>query len=162
MKVNDILSAICSYFNGENLLGSVKLLKAMQNAPSYVRNYIAVKVESVEQDGDNPLQTPTNQEERDLNFLQVASISFIEVEGDGDALRTLRNLLQTKEFREYADGKGFSVWDWESIISVETFDGEFIVKQWRFTARFNFVDENIKTTTAKILSVSEIELNEGE
>jgi hypothetical protein len=162
MKVNDILSAICSYFNGKNLLGDAKLLKAMQNAPSDVRNYIAVKVESVEQDGDNPLQTPTKQEERDLNFLQVASISFIEIEGDGDALRSLRNHLQTKEFREYADGKGFSVWDWESIISVETFDGEFIVKQWRFTARFNFVDENIKTTTAKILGVSEIELNEGE
>lgn len=162
MKVNDILSAICSYFNGKNLLGDVKLLKAMQNAPSDVRNYIAVKVESVDQDGGNPLQTPTQQEEIDLNYLQVASISFIEVEGDGDALRSLRNHLQTKEFREYADGKGFSIWDWESIISVETFDGEFIVKQWRFTARFNFVDENIKTTTAKILSVSEIELNEGE
>jgi len=86
-------------------------------------------------------------------FQQVATVSFTEVEGDGEALRIVRNLVQRKHFRDSAGVEaGFSVWDFGSIIPVDTFDGEFIVRQWRFTMRVNFADE-ITEDVPKIESV---------
>jgi hypothetical protein len=91
-------------------------------------------------------------------FQQVATVSFTEVEGDGEALRTVRNLIQRKDFRDKAGAEaGFSVWDFGSIIPVDTFDGEFIVRQWRFTMRVNFADE-ITEDVPKIESVEPLTL----
>ena len=67
-------------------------------------------------------------------------------------------LMQCREFLEsVAWPAGFTVWDFTDIISVDTFDGEFFVRQWRFTLRANFEDlknENVP----KIESVEPLEL----
>ena len=91
-------------------------------------------------------------------FEQVATVAFTEVEGDGDNIRRVRNEIQCREFLEsVAWPAGFTVWDFTDIISVDTFDGEFFVRQWRFTLRANFEDlknENVP----KIESVEPLEL----
>ena len=99
-----------------------------------------VRIEQVEQHGSEMQPPPGNNAV--FAFQQVATVAFTEVEGDGEALRMVRNLIQRKDFRDTAGFEaGFSVWDFTSIIPVDTFDGEFYVRQWRFTMRVNFADE---------------------
>ena len=151
----DIRGEICKYFNEHQLL-DCPFIQAPSNSPAPVGKYVAVKVEDVEQYGSEMQPPPGNNAK--FAFQQVATISFTEVEGDGEALRMVRNLVQRKGFRDAA-GKtaGFSVWDFGNIIPVETFDGEFVVRQWRFTMRVNFADE-ITENVPKIESVEPVTL----
>lgn len=151
----DIRGEICKYFNEHQLL-DCPFIQAPSNAPAPVGKYVAVKVEDVEQYGSEMQPPPGNNAK--FAFQQVATISFTEVEGDGEALRMVRNLVQRKGFRDTA-GKaaGFSVWNFGNIIPVETFDGEFVVRQWRFTMRVNFADE-ITENVPKIESVEPLTL----
>lgn len=135
----DIRAEICKYFN-ENELLDCPFIQAPSNHPAPVGKYVAVKVEEVEQHGSE-MQPPPG-DNATFAFQQVATISFTEVEGDGEALRMVRNLVQRKDFRDNAGASaGFTVWDFGNIIAVDTFDGEFLVRQWRFTMRVNFADE---------------------
>lgn len=134
-----IKGAICEYFNTHTLIDCM-FVKSPSNAPAPVGKYVAVRVEGVEQHGSE-MQPPPG-EGATFAFQQVATIAFIEVEGDGETLRMVRNLIQRKDFRDKAGSEaGFSVWDFTSIIPVDTFDGEFYVRQWRFTMRVNFADK---------------------
>ncbi|SHL04930.1 hypothetical protein [Fibrobacter sp. UWH4] len=137
--VEDIKGAICHYFN-EHQLMDCPFVKAPSNIPAPVGKYIAVRVEQVEQHGSE-MQPPPGDNAR-FAFEQVATVAFIEVEGDGETLRMVRNLVQRKDFRDSAVAEGgFAVWDFTSILPIDTFDGEFVVRQWRFTMRVNFADE---------------------
>lgn len=151
----DIRGEICKYFNEHQLL-DCPFIQSPSNAPAPVGKYVAVKVEDIEQHGSEMQPPPGN--DATFAFQQVATISFTEVEGDGEALRMVRNLVQRKGFRDTA-GKtaGFSVWNFGNIIPVETFDGEFVVRQWRFTMRVNFADEIIEDVP-KIESVEPLTL----
>lgn len=134
-----IKGSICEYFNNHELL-DCQFIKAPSNDPAPVGKYIAVRIEQVEQHGSEMQPPPGNNAV--FAFQQVATVAFTEVEGDGEALRMVRNLIQRKDFRDTAGVEaGFSVWDFTSIIPVDTFDGEFYVRQWRFTMRVNFADE---------------------
>ena len=136
-----IKGSIVEYFNEHTLL-DCPFVKAPSTLPAPVGTYVAVRVEQVEQYGSE-MQPPPGSNVK-FAFQQVATISFTEVEGDGEALRMVRNLIQRKDFRDTAGAEaGFSVWDFTSILPIDTFDGEFIVRQWRFTMRVNFADEII-------------------
>lgn len=150
-----IKGSIVEYFNTHALL-DCPFIKAPSNLPAPVGKYVAVRVEQVEQHGSEMQPSPgTN---KTFAFQQVATIAFTEVEGDGEALRMVRNLIQRKDFRDTAGTEAnFSVWDFTSILPVDTFDGEFIVRQWRFTMRVNFADEIIESVP-KIESVEPLTL----
>ena len=153
--VENIKGEICKYFNEHALLGC-PFVKSPSNYPAPVGTYVAVRVEDVEQHGSE-MQPPPGSNVK-FAFQQVATVSFTEVEGDGEALRVVRNLVQRKDFRDSAGASaGFAVWDFGSIIPVDTFDGEFIVRQWRFTMRVNFADE-ITEDVPKIESVEPLTL----
>lgn len=156
MNVREIVSAICRYFNGREEFSGCPFIQSPSNAPAPKENYIAVSVESVEQHGSE--MRPAPGEGVASGFEQVATVAFTEVEGDGDNIRRVRNEMQCREFLEsVAWPAGFTVWDFTDIISVDTFDGEFFVRQWRFTLRANFEDmknENVP----KIESVEPLEL----
>lgn len=137
--VERIKGSIVEYFNDHALL-DCPFIKAPSNLPAPIGKYVAVRIENVEQHGSE-MQPPPGAGVK-FAFQQVATVAFIEVEGDGESLRMVRNLVQRKDFRDKAGAEaGFSVWDFGSITPVDTFDGEFIVRQWRFTMRVNFADE---------------------
>lgn len=137
--VERIKGSICSYFN-ENPLLDCPFIKAPSNRPAPVGTYVAVRIEQVEQHGSE--MQPAPGENAKFAFQQVATVTFVEVEGDGEALRMVRNLIQRKGFRDTAGAEaGFTVWDFTSILPVDTYDGEFLVRQWRFSMRVNFADE---------------------
>lgn len=140
--VERIKGSIVEYFNEHPLL-DCEFMKAPSNRPAPIGTYVAVRIEQVEQHGSE-MQPPPGANAK-FAFQQVATVSFTEVEGDGEALRMVRNLIQRKDFRDKACAEaGFSVWDFTSILPIDTFDGEFVVRQWRFTMRVNFADEIIE------------------
>lgn len=153
--VERIKGSIVEYFNTHQLL-DCPFFKAPSNHPAPIGKYVAVRVEQVEQHGSE-MQPPPGTNAK-FAFQQVATVSFTEVEGDGEALRMVRNLIQRKDFRDTAGAEAeFSVWDFTSIIPVDTFDGKFFVRQWRFTMRVNFADE-ITEDVPKIESVEPLTL----
>lgn len=139
MKIDDIKGAICTYFNGMELFCDCPFVKSPSNKPAPVGNYIAVSISDVQQVGGE--MKPGGPGEGKSRFSQHATVVLTEVEGDGDNLRQVRNLVQRKEFREHARAAEFTVWEQGSIMAIDTFDGEFLVRQWRFTMGVNFVDE---------------------
>lgn len=153
--VEKIKSEIVHYFN-EHQLMDCPFFKAPSNLPAPVGKYVAVRVEQVEQHGSE-MQPPPGDNAK-FAFQQVATVAFIEVEGDGETLRMVRNLVQRKDFRDKAGNEGgFTVWDFTSILPIDTFDGEFVVRQWRFTMRVNFADEIIEDVP-RIETVDPVEL----
>lgn len=154
MTVDGLLSAVCEYFNGREAFASCPFIKAPVNAAAPVGNYVAVRAESVEQDGS--MMEPAPGDGAAFAFQQVATVAMTEVEGDGENLRKARNLIQTREFRD-AMAENFAVWELSQIIAVDTFDGELYVRQWRFTFTANFADE-ISTDVPAIGNVEPINL----
>ena len=145
----------CRYFNEHELL-DCQFIQSPTNDPAPVGKYVAVRVEDVEQHGSE-MQPPPGENAK-FAFQQVATVAFTEVEGDGEALRMVRNLVQRKDFRDKAGKEAeFTVWDFTSIMPVDTFDGEFVVRQWRFTMRVNFADEIIEDVP-RIETVDPVEL----
>ena len=150
-----IKAEICRYFNEHELL-DCQFIQSPTNDPAPVGKYVAVRVEDVEQHGSE-MQPPPGENAK-FAFQQVATVAFTEVEGDGEALRMVRNLVQRKDFRDKAGMEAeFTVWDFTSIMPVDTFDGEFVVRQWRFTMRVNFADEIIEDVP-RIDTVNPVEL----
>lgn len=137
--VERIKGSIVEYFNEHSLM-DCPFIKSPSNMPAPVGKYIAVRIEDVEQHGSE-MQPPPGENAK-FAFQQVATVAFIEVEGDGDTLRMVRNLVQRKDFRDKACAEAeFAVWDFTGIMPVDTFDGDYLVRQWRFTMRVNFADE---------------------
>lgn len=158
MRTDGIKGAVCEFFNGLEKFSGCPFVKSPVNAAAPVGTYIAVRVEGVEQGGS--MMEPPPGEGATFAFQQVATVSLVEVEGDGDFLRMARDAVQTRDFREAAAKAGFTVWDWTSIVPVDTFDGEFVVRQWRFTFTANFAD-TFTADVPKIASVEPITLKGG-
>jgi len=154
MTVDGLLSAVCSYFNGIDEFAACPFVKAPANSAAPVGTYIAVRLEGVEQSGS--MMEPPPGDGATFAFQQVATVAMTEVEGDGENLRKVRNLMQTREFRD-ATAETLAVWELAQIVAVDTFDGEFCVRQWRFTFTANFADE-ISTDVPAIGSVEPINL----
>ncbi len=158
MTTEGLKGAVCSFFNGLPEFSGCPFVKSPANSAAPVGTYIAVRVEGVDQHGS--MMEPPPGDGATFAFQQVATVSLVEVEGDGEFLRKARNALQTESFRESAGKAGFTVWDWTSIVPVDTFDGEFVVRQWRFTFTANFED-TFTTDVPNIASVEPINM-EGE
>lgn len=139
MSVEGIKESVCRYFNG--LDGqTTRFIKSPTNAPAPVGKYVSVGVDDVSQYGSRMTPGPGTDSFR---FSQVATLHFVEVEGDGETLRGVRNEVQLPRFAEYARQNGFTVWEWTDIEKIDTYDGEFYVRQWRFTCTVNFTDETV-------------------
>lgn len=158
MRTDGIKGAVCSFFNGLEKFSGCPFVKSPANSAAPAGTYIAVRVEGVEQSGS--MTGPPPGEGATFAFQQVATVSLVEVEGDGDFLRMARDAIQTRAFRDAAAKAGFTVWDWTSIVPVDTFDGEFVVRQWRFTFTANFAD-TFTADVPKIASVEPITLKGG-
>lgn len=125
MTVDGLLSAVCSYFNGIDEFAACPFVKAPANSAAPVGTYIAVRLEGVEQSGS--MMEPPPGDGATFAFQQVATVAMTEVEGDGENLRKVRNLMQTREFRD-ATAETLAVWELAQIVAVDTFDGEFCVR----------------------------------
>lgn len=147
MTVEEIKGAICKFFNHRAEFTGVPFIKSPNNSPAPVGCYVAVGCEAVQQDGRVMEPGPG------AGFRiweQVATIYLVEVEGDGEAIRRARNFFSRPDFIEAAAKAGFTVWEPGSIASVDTFDGEFLVRQWRMTVTVNFEDvEETETPTIR-------------
>lgn len=150
MRTDTLLSAVCSFFNGLDAFAGCPFVKSPANAAAPVGTYVAVRVEGVEQSGS--MMEPPPGEGATFAFQQVATVAMTEVEGDGENLRNARNIMQTREFRD-AMAENFAVWELSQIIAVDTFDGEFVVRQWRFSFTANFAD----TFTADVPNIGSVE-----
>lgn len=151
MRTDGIRGAVCSFFNGLEKFSGCPFVKSPANAAAPVGTYIAVRIDGVEQYGS--MAGPPPGDGAAFAIQQVATVSLVEVEGDGDFLRMARNAIQARDFREAAARAGFTVWDWTPIVPVDTFDGEFLVRQWRFTFTANFAD----TFTADVPAIRSVE-----
>lgn len=137
MTVDELKGYLCEHFNGSDSF-SVQFVKSPVSAAAPEGTYVAVAVSGVEQYGSMMEPPPGDSVVR--RWEQVATVRFTEVEGDGDVLRQVRNALQTPAFVSYCRALDFTVWGLSPIIENHTWDGEFIVRQLFFDARFNFED----------------------
>lgn len=137
MSIDEIKGALCKYFNDCERF-SVQFIKSPTNSPAPVGCYVAVGIDSVEQYG-HKLSPPPGKGK--FLFSQVAMVHFVEVEGDGDILRKTRNELELPQFTEFARERGFTIWQPTAINAIDTYDGKFFIRQWRFSFQVNFTDE---------------------
>lgn len=148
-SVDEIKAFFCRVINGWKL--GVKAIQTPTNKPAPKGTYIAVRESYVEQHG-RPLTPAPNQRDHQT-FLQVAGLVISEVEGDGTALREIRNRMQTEEFNVLAEREGFSLWEMGDIQSVNFQDGDFWVRQSRFALRVEFTDK-LNYAAERIASIS--------
>lgn len=153
MKVSEIRAAICSHFNSLPAFAECPFVQSRQDAPAPKGTYIAVGIESTELDGS--MMVPNGG--GDYGFLSVATVSMTEVEGDGDFLRAAMNRIERPEFRSAAWVAGFAVWDRTSVTAIDTFDGEFVVRQWRATFRVHF--NEAEAADIETIATAEAEIN---
>ena len=143
MTRSDILSVFCRFLNRNG----VKAIQGPSDNPAPKGTHVAVTMGGVRQIGEILVPGPANGKEKSKEFMQVATVQLYEVEGDGEALRKVRNLLQTDEFDEFvmdafsetADG-GFAVWDISDITDNSSQDGAFWIEQRAMTVDVQFYD----------------------
>lgn len=150
MTLQGIRDCICGYFNSQAEFEGCPFIQVPTNQPAPVGNYMAVGVEGVEQQGNR--MTPPPGENGEYGFFDVATLYFTEVEGDGDNLRHALQHLQCPEFIAAAKTAGFTVWDPSAIIRLDSYDGDFFIRQWRASFRVNF-GESRKAALPKIDTV---------
>lgn len=161
MTREELLSAFCRFING---LG-YKAVKGPTDNPAPLGCYISVVLGGVRQVGDMFIPGPANGKEKVRETMQVATVQFYEVEGDGERLRDIRNRLQGDEFDKFVkaefpetagqDNK-FSVWDISDITDNSSQDGPFWIEQRTMTADVQFYDHLAHTdeNSPRMLGVS--------
>lgn len=150
MTLREIRGCICGHFNGIPEFSECPFVQVPTNDPAPVGNYIAVGIESVEQQGN--MTTPPPGETGTYGFFEVATLYFTEVEGDGDNLRRALQHLQSPGFVRAARDAGFAVWEPSAIVRLDSYDGEFYIRQWRASFRVNF-GEALEAALPKIENV---------
>ncbi len=73
-------------------------------------------------------------------FHWTGSIRMTEVEGSGETIRRVHNLLHTKEFTRYSAANGFSVHDVSDITDNVVNDGDFWIEQKFAVLSVNWYD----------------------
>lgn len=201
MTRNELLTIICDYVTDE--LG-IACIKGPSNNPAPPeRPYVTVYLQNVRQVGDRFIPGPVRGAQAPIFLdgaigsasgeaatgdvpvrkykavMQVANVQFYGVEDDGEALRKIRNALQSDEFdsfvaahvtpREDGDDAGFSVWEIGDIVDNGFQDGTFYIQQKTMVADFQFYDF-IEHTTPRMESVDlslnneqpfHVEVNDG-
>lgn len=196
-----LLTILCDYVTEE--LGIVCIKGPSNNPAPAERPYVTVYLQNEHQvgdmyvpgpiddaqapiflDGDNGSATGETAsgdvpEKKYKAVMQVANVQFYGVEDDGEALRRIRNALQSDEFDEYVASKcgdredgndpGFSVWELGDIVDNGFQDGTYYIQQKTMTVDFQFYDY-IEHTTPRMQSVDvsfnneqpiHIEVNDG-
>lgn len=173
-----LLTILCDYVTDE--LGIVCIKGPSNNPAPAERPYVTVYLQNVRQVGDRFIPGPeSGQESKSKAVMQVANVQFYGVEDDGEALRKIRNALQSDEFdsfvaahvtpREDGDDAGFSVWEIGDIVDNGFQDGTFYIRQKTMVADFQFYDF-IEHATPRMESVDlslkneqpfHVEVNDG-
>ena len=173
-----LLTILCQFINTE--LG-IRAIKGPSNNPAPAeRPYVTVYLQNVRQVGDLFIPGPVSgQESKSKAVMHVANVQFYGVEDDGEALRKIRNALQSDEFdsfvaahvtpREDGDDAGFSVWEIGDIVDNGFQDGTFYIQHKTMVADLQFYDF-IEHTTPRMESVDlslkneqpfHVEVNDG-
>jgi hypothetical protein len=196
-----LLTILCQFINTE--LGIKAIKGPSNNSAPAERPYVTVYLQNVRQVGDRFIPGPVRGAQAPIFIdggnvaatgeaatgdvpvrkykavMQVANVQFYGVEDDGEALRKIRNALQSDEFdsfvaahvtpREDGDDAGFSVWEIGDIVDNGFQDGTFYVQQKTMVADFQFYDF-IEHTTPRMESVDlslnneqqfHVEVNDG-
>ena len=161
MTGDGLLTIICQFVNGE--LG-IRAIKGPSNNPApKERPYVTIYLQNVRQVGERMNPGPVREGQRKSKaIMQVANVQFYGVEDDGEALRAIRNALQSDEFDAFVESKldpredgndpGFSVWELGDIVDNGFQDGTFYSHQKTMMADFQFYDF-VEHTTRSIRSV---------
>lgn len=189
MTGNDLLKILCQFINKELKIKAIK--GPSNNSAPEERPYVTVYLQNVRQVGDRFIPGPVRGAQAPIFLdgavgpasgeaatgdvpvrkykavMQVANVQFYGVEDDGEALRRIRNALQSDEFdafvaahvdpREDGNDAGFSVWEIGDIVDNGFQDGTFYIQQKTMVADFQFYDF-IEHTTPRIESV-DVSLN---
>lgn len=169
MSIQELLSVICQWINS---LG-YKAIQAPSDNPAPAGKYISVGVGTVLQHGEmlipSPIKETSTVSKKNKSVMHVAQIQLYEVEGDGEALRRIKDLLQLDEFDEFvkshtqstpAQDNGFSVWNIGEIIDNSGLDGAYWVNQKILGFDVQFYDY-LQHNTQKIKSVKGKRNNEN-
>lgn len=144
----ELLAILCRYINGMG----IKAIQGPSNNPApSERPYLTVYLQNVRQVGDRMIPPPVRPgETASIAIMKVATVQFYEVEGDGEAMRSVQNALQSDEFDAFVaqqagtrpDGHdaGFSVWEIGEVVDNGFQDGTFFIPQKTMTAEFQFYD----------------------
>lgn len=154
MTIQQLKSLICTFLNQKGL--GVPFIVAPFTSAAPVGTYIAVNCLSVKQDG-SIMQMSPNISNGNALVQNVANLALYEVEGDGDILRRVRNLLQLPEFIDFLAKNDVTIWGVGEIIPLDTYDGDFHIRQWVFDFYTNFEDKEILNKET-ILSVDDVDL----
>lgn len=158
MTILELKKAVAEYLNGKELGVPFIVAPLVDAAP--VGCYVAVNCLSVRQSGS--VMKPAPNIDKDHAYIQqVANMALYEVEGDGDMVRKVRNLLQLPDFIGFLESRGATVWNVGDIVPVDTYDGDFLIRQWVMTFELNFEDVE-RHETQTILSVEPIEFEQQE
>ena len=189
MTRNELLTILCDYVTDE--LGIVCIKGPSNNPAPAARPYVTVYLQNVRQVGDRFIPGPVRGAQAPIFIdggnapatgnaatgdvpakkykavMQVANVQFYGVEDDGEALRKIRNALQSDEFDAYVaahvetrddgDDAGFAVWEIGDIVDNGFQDGTFYIQQKTMVADFQFYDF-IEHTTPRMESV-DVSLN---
>ena len=189
MTRNELLTILCDFVTDE--LGIVCIKGPSNNPAPAERPYVTVYLQNVRQVGDRFIPGPVRSAQAPIfvdggnvsatgdaatgdvpnkkykAIMQVANVQFYGVEDDGEALRKIRNALQSDEFDAYVashvgkrddgDDAGFSVWEIGDIVDNGFQDGTFFIQQKTMVADFQFYDF-IEHTTPRMESV-DVSLN---
>ena len=160
MTVPLILSLLCQYING---LG-YKAIQGPSNNPAPEGLYISVVAGNVRQVGDRMIPGPAEAADHKYKeIMKVLTVQFYEVEGNGEAIRSIQNALQSDEFdafvaankpaTQHAIDTGFSVWEIGDIIDNSMQDGTYFIQQKTMTADFQFYD-HLAHVSPRMMSVN--------
>lgn len=135
-SVPEIKEFFCRFIDHLNL--GVTPMVTPTNDPAPHGTYIAVRSGLVQQHGRGLEMAPTQGTKK---ILYVVTLHITEVEGDGEALRKVRNAIQGEEFKEWSIREGLALWDVTDITEAPFQDGDFWINQKYFECRVNFQDD---------------------
>jgi hypothetical protein len=142
MTQRQILNLLCTYFNGLSL--GVPFLAAPLSEAAPDGEYIAFRFGDASRIGTAPERG--GPEDDDIIFHWTGTIRMTEVEGTGETIRRVHNLLHTKEFTRYSSGNAFSVHDVSDITDNVVNDGDFWIEQKMATLYVNWYDQEANST----------------
>lgn len=149
MTQRQILDALCTYFNGLDL--GVPSLVAPLSEAAPDGEYMAFRFGDASRIGFAPeCGGPGNDK---IIFHWTGSIRMTEVEGTGETIRRIHNLLHTTEFTRFSTSNGFCVHDVSDITDNVVNDGNFWIEQKFAVLSVNWYDsETNNVVTIKKIS----------
>lgn len=148
-KVKEIKKCISNFL----ITKGYKTIVSPTNNPAPKGKYFSVSHTSVSDYGNKILDRYKEEHEEDTYsdvYQSVMSVVIHEIDGDGDDLRKVKQLIQTNDFQNHVDKwfyneeenkkyNSFTIQNIESISSLNMLDGSFFVEQsvFQFDVMFN-------------------------